>query len=57
MNDIDDMPSKCRDCPYWEMAEKPYVCCDCREGHFKQKGGDAMQTEDGEYVMMSYPRQ
>lgn len=29
MNDIDNMPSKCKDCPYWERAEKPYVCEDC----------------------------
>lgn len=26
MNDIDDMPPKCHDCPYWEMCEEPYVC-------------------------------
>lgn len=26
MNNIDDMPSKCKNCPYWEMCEYPYVC-------------------------------
>ena len=26
MNDVDSMPPKCHDCPYWEMCEKPYVC-------------------------------
>ena len=26
MNDIDSMPPKCRDCPYWEMCEEPYIC-------------------------------
>lgn len=31
MNNIDEMPQKCHDCPYWEIAEKPYVCCDCRK--------------------------
>lgn len=31
MNNIDEMPPKCHDCPYWEIAEKPYVCSKCRE--------------------------
>lgn len=26
MNDIDLMPPKCHDCPYWEMCEEPYIC-------------------------------
>ena len=26
MNNIDDMPPMCHDCPYWEICEKPYVC-------------------------------
>lgn len=26
MNDIDSMPPKCHDCPYWETCEKPYIC-------------------------------
>ena len=26
MNDIDNMPLKCHDCPYWEMCEEPYIC-------------------------------
>lgn len=26
MNDIDTMPPKCHDCPYWEMCEEPYIC-------------------------------
>lgn len=26
MNDIDYMPPKCHDCPYWEMCEEPYIC-------------------------------
>jgi len=30
MNDIDKMPPKCQNCPYWEWAEPPYFC-DCRE--------------------------
>ena len=28
MNNIDDMPPKCHDCPYWEICEEPYVCQD-----------------------------
>lgn len=26
MNDIDSMPPKCHDCPYWEICEEPYIC-------------------------------
>lgn len=26
MNDIDEMPSKCHACLYWELAEEPYSC-------------------------------
>lgn len=28
MNDIEQMPAKCHDCPYWEVCEYPYVCED-----------------------------
>lgn len=31
MNDIDTMPTKCNSCPYWELAEKPYLCDDCED--------------------------
>ena len=30
MNDIDKMPVKCRDCPYWELAKYPWYCGDCK---------------------------
>ena len=26
MNNIDDMPPMCHDCPYWEVCEEPYIC-------------------------------
>ena len=26
MNNIDDMPPKCHDCPYGEVCEEPYIC-------------------------------
>lgn len=29
MNDVDQMPPKCQNCPYWEIAEKPYCCGEC----------------------------
>lgn len=29
MSYIDDMPPKCHDCPYWELAEDPYSCFEC----------------------------
>ena len=31
MNDIDKMPVKCRDCPYWELAVCPWNCWDCKD--------------------------
>lgn len=31
MNDVDKMPSKCRDCSYWEIAKYPWCCGDCKE--------------------------
>lgn len=31
MNDVDTMPIKCKNCPYWEIAEKPYNCIECEE--------------------------
>ena len=31
MNDIDKLPSKCRDCPYWELAAFPWCCGDCKD--------------------------
>ena len=26
MNNIDEMPSICHDCSYWEVCEEPYIC-------------------------------
>ena len=28
MNNIDEMPPKCHDCPYWEACDYPYICPD-----------------------------
>lgn len=41
MNDIDKMPVKCRDCPYWEIATYPWCCGDCK---------DIMNPKNGEYI-------
>lgn len=30
MNDIDNMPSKCQSCPYWEACEYPHICDDMK---------------------------
>lgn len=30
MNNLDEMPPICQNCPYWEWAEFPYFC-DCKE--------------------------
>ena len=32
MNDVDQMPSKCQNCPYWELAKEPYSCDECSRG-------------------------
>lgn len=45
MNDIDKMPSKCRDCPYWEFAAEPYICSDCTTP-VKKRGGDYILRSD-----------
>lgn len=26
MNNLEEMPPRCHDCPYWEICEPPYVC-------------------------------
>lgn len=39
MNNIDDLPSKCQNCPYWELAEFPYCCDDC-ENDLKEHTND-----------------
>ena len=31
MNNIDDMPTKCSGCPYWELADEHYDCNQCAE--------------------------
>lgn len=41
MNDIDKMPVKCLDCPYWELATFPWCCGDCK---------DIMNPKNGEYI-------
>lgn len=28
MNNIDEMPARCKACPYWEACEYPYICQD-----------------------------
>lgn len=37
MNDIDSMPPKCGDCPYWELASPPYICEECLKGGQEEK--------------------
>ena len=44
MNDIDKIPVKCRDCPYWELASYPWCCGDCK---------DIMNPKNGEYIKRS----
>ena len=41
MNDIDKIPSKCRDCAFWELATYPWCCGDCK---------DIMNPKNGEYI-------
>lgn len=39
MNNIDDMPPNCHDCPYWEICEAPYVCS-ATEAKIREKDGE-----------------
>ena len=41
MNNIDDMPPKCHDCPYWEICKEPYICPTQDE---KKKDAVALQS-------------
>lgn len=47
MNFHDDMPTKCHGCPYWEIAEMPYVCDSCKE---------FMQPRDYESCLDAMPK-
>lgn len=38
MRNIDEMPPKCHNCPYWEVCKYPYVCSDMK--------GEAMTKEE-----------
>lgn len=40
MNNIDEMPPKCHDCPYWEVCEYPYVCINMRGEADDNRTGD-----------------
>lgn len=40
MNNIDEMPSKCQNCPYWELAKEPYCCDECGSVYDYQRASD-----------------
>ncbi len=46
MNDIDSMPPKCHDCPYWEHAKTPYYCPDCEQQMTESKDNNAEKPMD-----------
>ena len=48
MNSIDEMPPKCKSCPYWEYAEYPYFC-DCKERYENNDIPDSSQSEEENY--------
>lgn len=58
MNDINDMPPKCQQCPYWEIAEKPYVCFACEEhmkNYYANKEGEKQVEYTSDYAYTSNP--
>ena len=47
MSDIDKMPPICHDCPYWELAETPYLCFRCEEIMYQRAEEDIETTASG----------
>ena len=54
MNDIDKMPSKCRDCPYWELASYPWYCGGCVE-KMNPKNGEYIKRIDAKRALTALP--
>ena len=53
MNDINNMPSRCNQCPYWEIAAEPYLCIDCEEymrNYYANKECEKQMELTSEYV-------
>lgn len=51
MNDLYDMPPKCQECPYWEIAAKPYYCLDCEKYmYYANKEGEKQVEYKMEYT-------
>lgn len=54
MNDIDKMPVKCRDCPYWEIATYPWCCGDCVD-KMNPKNSEYIKRIDAKKALMALP--
>jgi len=54
MNDIDKMPVKCRDCPYWELATFPWCCGDCVD-KMNPKNSEYIKRIDAKRALMALP--
>lgn len=52
MNNLQDMPPKCQNCPYWEVAEEPYRCWDCFDDESSLEGKLEFTSE---YVYTANP--
>lgn len=54
MNDIDKLPSKCRDCAYWELAKYPWYCRDCTE-KMNPKNSEYIKRIDAKKALTALP--
>lgn len=54
MNDIDKIPVKCRDCPYWEIATYPWCCGDCVD-KMNPKNSEYIKRIDAKKALMALP--
>ena len=51
MNNIDAMPPNCRNCPYWEWAESPWLC-KCEERY--ESNDMPEDIKDEQYNILDY---
>ena len=45
MNNLQDMPPKCQNCPYWEAAKEPYSCWGCFDDKISLEGKLEIKSE------------
>ena len=54
MNDLNEMPRMCHDCPYWEVCEPPYICAKT-EAKFRERDDEHMTIKKKNAMFGRYP--